>query len=78
MLRRGYNFFDGSTRLGRMDAGLFFITYVTDPRTHYIPIQNKVSRDAMAEYVQHTGSAIFAVPPGAARGEYIGQRLFEG
>jgi deferrochelatase/peroxidase EfeB len=32
----------------------------------------------MAEYVQHTGSAIFAVPPGAARGEYIGQRLFEG
>jgi deferrochelatase/peroxidase EfeB len=77
MLRRGYNFFDGSTRLGRMDAGLFFIAYVTDPRTHYIPVQTKVSRDAMAEYVQHTGSAIFAVPPGVRRGEYVGQRLFE-
>ncbi|HEY9293837.1 MAG TPA: iron uptake transporter deferrochelatase/peroxidase subunit [Microlunatus sp.] len=76
MLRRGYNFFDGSTRLGRMDAGLFFMAYVIDPRTHYIPIQNKVSRDAMAEYLQHTGSAIFAVPPGTRPGEYVGQALF--
>ncbi len=77
MLRRGYNFFDGSTRLGRMDAGLFFLAYVTDPRTHYIPIQTKVARDGMAEYVQHTGSAIFAVPAGIAPGGYIGQQLFE-
>ncbi|QDP94929.1 deferrochelatase/peroxidase EfeB [Microlunatus elymi] len=76
MLRRGYNFFDGSTRLGRMDAGLFFMAYVTDPRTHYIPIQNKVARDAMAEYLQHTGSAIFAIPPGTQPGQYVGQSLF--
>ncbi|SDS60999.1 iron uptake transporter deferrochelatase/peroxidase subunit [Microlunatus soli] len=77
MLRRGYNFFDGSNGLGRMDAGLFFMAYVTDPRTHYIPIQNKVSRDAMAEYLLHTGSAIFAVPPGVPKGGYVGQDLFE-
>lgn len=77
MLRRGYNFFDGSTGLGRMDAGLFFMAYVTDPRTHFIPIQNKVSRDAMAEYLVHTGSALFAVPPGVQPGDYIGQSLLE-
>ncbi|MBA8793827.1 deferrochelatase/peroxidase EfeB [Friedmanniella endophytica] len=76
MLRRGYNFVDGSTGLGRLDAGLFFLAYVTDPRTHYIPVQNKVSRDAMAEYVQHTGSGLFAIPPGVQQGQFVGQALF--
>jgi len=77
MLRRGYNFVDGSNGLGRMDAGLFFIAYVKDPRTHYIPVQNKIARgDGLSEYLQHTGSALFAVPPGAPEGGYLGQSLF--
>lgn len=77
MLRRGYNFVDGSNGLGRMDAGLFFLAYVCDPRTHYIPIQTKIARgDGMSEYLQHTGSALFAVPPGVAEGGYVGQALF--
>ena len=77
MLRRGYNFVDGSDRLGRMDAGLFFLAYVRDPRTQFIPIQTKLGLgDRLSEYIQHTGSALFAVPPGIAEGEYIGQSLF--
>jgi deferrochelatase/peroxidase EfeB len=77
MLRRGYNFVDGSNGLGRLDAGLFFIAYVRDPRTHYIPIQAKLGlQDGMSEYLQHTGSALFAVPPGVKPGEYLGQALF--
>ena len=77
MLRRGYNFVDGSTGLGRLDAGLFFLAYVIDPRTHFIPMQTKIGiGDAMSEYLQHTGSALFAVPPGVELGEYVGQALF--
>ena len=77
MLRRGYNFVDGSNGLGRMDAGLFFLAFVRDPRTHFIPIQTKIGRgDAMSEYLQHTGSALFAIPPGVAPGEFVGQTLF--
>jgi deferrochelatase/peroxidase EfeB len=77
MLRRGYNFVDGSDGLGRMDAGLFFLAYVRDPRTQFIPIQTKLGLgDMLSEYVQHTGSALFAVPPGIAHGEYVGQALF--
>ena len=77
MLRRGYNFVDGSDGLGRMDAGLFFLAYVGDPRTHFIPIQMKLGLgDGLSEYVQHTGSALFAIPPGLAQGEYVGQALF--
>lgn len=78
MLRRGYNFVDGSNDIGRMDAGLFFIAFVTDPRTHFIPMQTKIGiGDGMSEYLQHTGSALFAVPPGIPEGEYVGQSLFE-
>jgi deferrochelatase/peroxidase EfeB len=77
MLRRGYNFVDGSNGLGRMDAGLFFLAYVRDPRTHYIPMQTKIARhDGMSEYLQHTGSGLFAVPPGVRPGGYLGQALF--
>jgi deferrochelatase/peroxidase EfeB len=77
MLRRGYNFVDGSDGLGRLDAGLFFLAYVCDPRTHYIPIQMKLGMgDGLSEYVQHTGSALFAVPPGIAQGEHVGQAMF--
>ncbi|HEY6688121.1 MAG TPA: iron uptake transporter deferrochelatase/peroxidase subunit [Propionibacteriaceae bacterium] len=76
MLRRGYNFVDGSDGLGRMDAGLFFLAYVRDPRTHYIPIQMKLGMgDGLSEYVQHTGSALFAIPPGLAQGEHLGHAL---
>ena len=28
------------------------------------------------EYLQHTGSALFAVPPGVRPGEFVGQALF--
>jgi deferrochelatase/peroxidase EfeB len=77
MLRRGYNFVDGSDGLGRLDAGLFFLAYVRDPRTHFIPIQMKLGLgDGLSEYIQHTGSALFAVPAGIAQGGYVGEALF--
>jgi deferrochelatase/peroxidase EfeB len=77
MLRRGYNFVDGSNALGGLDAGLFFLAFVRNPDTHFIPIQMKMAaQDALMEYLQVTGSALFAVPPGIGHGEYVGQSLF--
>ncbi|HET7304223.1 MAG TPA: iron uptake transporter deferrochelatase/peroxidase subunit [Segeticoccus sp.] len=77
ILRRGYNYTDGNDALGRLDAGLFFIVFVRDPGRQYVPMQTKLSRDdAMMEYLQHTGSGLWAVPPGVRRGEFVGQALF--
>jgi deferrochelatase/peroxidase EfeB len=77
LLRRGYNFTDGSDALGRLDAGLFFIAFVRDPDRHYIPMQLQLaSKDGLMEYLQHTGSGLWAVPPGVREGEYVGQALF--
>jgi deferrochelatase/peroxidase EfeB len=65
ILRRGYNFTDGSDGFGHLDAGLFFIAFVRNPDTSFIPMQMELSRrDALNEYITHTGSAIFAIPPG--------------
>lgn len=77
MLRRGYNFVDGTTELGGLDAGLFFIAFVRDPRTGFIPVQTAMARsDLLMEYLRFTSSALFAVPPGVAPGEHVGQALF--
>ena len=77
MLRRGYNFTDGTNGLGRLDAGLFFLAYVRDPERQYVPMQNKLSRsDPMMEYLEHTGSGHFAVPPGVRPGSSWGETLF--
>jgi deferrochelatase/peroxidase EfeB len=77
LLRRGYNFVDGNDDLGRLNAGLFFICFQRDPRDQFVPLQLNLSKnDAMNEYLRHIGSGIFAVPPGAADGSYVGARLF--
>ena len=75
LLRRGYNFADGNDQLGRLDAGLFFISFQRSPE-QFIAIQRSLARDAMNEYISHVGSAIFAVPPGARAGQSIGESLF--
>ncbi|WP_186777200.1 iron uptake transporter deferrochelatase/peroxidase subunit [Streptomyces salinarius] len=64
LLRRGYSFTDGTDGLGRLDAGLFFLAYQRDVRTGFIRVQRNLATDALNEYIQHVGSAVFAVPPG--------------
>ncbi|MFI5730684.1 iron uptake transporter deferrochelatase/peroxidase subunit [Kribbella sp. NPDC051587] len=77
LLRRGYNFVDGSDGLGRLDAGLFFLAYQRDPRKQFIPIQKQLARsDTMNEYIHHVGSGIFACPGGVTPGSYWGEKLF--
>jgi deferrochelatase/peroxidase EfeB len=76
LLRRGYNFVDGNDSLGRLDAGLFFISYQRRPQS-FTTVQLGLARnDALNEYLKHVGSALFAVPPGAAKGSYVGAPLF--
>jgi deferrochelatase/peroxidase EfeB len=79
ILRRGYSYTDGiDADTGLLDAGLFFIAYQKDPRTQFIPIQTRLGQhDLLNEYIRHTGSALFAVPPGLrGPGDYYGKVLF--
>ncbi|MEV5439529.1 iron uptake transporter deferrochelatase/peroxidase subunit [Streptomyces sp. NPDC052682] len=77
ILRRGYSFTDGTDGLGRLDAGLFFLAYQRDPRTGFIRIQRNLATDALNEYIQHVGSAVFAIPPGVRdQADWWGRTLF--
>jgi deferrochelatase/peroxidase EfeB len=75
ILRRGYSFTDGFDEVtGQLDAGLFFICFQRDP-DQFERIQRNLSGDILNEYIFHTSSAVFAVPPGIEEGAYVGEAL---
>ncbi|MFD6026744.1 iron uptake transporter deferrochelatase/peroxidase subunit [Streptomyces griseoluteus] len=79
MLRRPFSFHDGYDADGTPDAGLLFICWQADPLRGFVPVQRKLDRgDALSRYLRHEASGLFAVPGGATKGEYVGQRLLEG
>jgi deferrochelatase/peroxidase EfeB len=77
ILRRGYSFTDGvDESLGELEAGLFFIAFQRDPEKQFVAIQRRLGQfDSLNEYIKHVGSALFAVPPGAKPGGYVGETL---
>lgn len=78
MLRRPFSYHDGFRDDGAPDAGLLFIAWQADPQRGFVPVQRKLDRgDALSRFIRHEASALFAVPGGPAKGEYVGQRLLE-
>ena len=76
-MRRGYSFTDGVDPVrGTLLGGLFFLAFMKRPE-QFITLQQKLgTHDALNEYIQHIGSALFAVPPGLRRGQNWGDSLF--
>lgn len=61
---------------GTIDVGLLFCAYGNDPDGQFIPAQQKSAEsDRLNEFVQHTGSAIFAMLPGFGADGYLGDTL---
>ncbi|WP_010540774.1 Dyp-type peroxidase [Dietzia alimentaria] len=79
MLRRPYNYDDPPERGEMSNSGLLFTAYQADPVRTYIPVQQRLAeQDALNTWTIPIGSAVFALPPGAPEGGYVGQGLFEG
>ena len=88
ILRRSYSYDNGLSYIAErwppwhqgmeFDAGLLFISYQRDPRTGFVKIFDKMSKfDMMNQFVTHVGGGVFACPPGAKEGGFIGQPLFD-
>lgn len=88
ILRRSYSYNDSTDfyierwppwrQETEYDAGLVFVAHQSDPRKGFIPINERLSKfDMMNQFTTHVGSGIFACPPGAREGSYIGAGLFE-
>ena len=76
IFRRGYSFHDGLDATGEYNAGLVFISFQRDARRQFIPLQTRLAAsDALNEYITHTASAIFVIPPGTTAAGYIGETL---
>jgi dye decolorizing peroxidase len=79
ILRRSFSYHDGFEADGTPDTGLLFVCWQADPLRGFVPVQRKLDRgDALSQFIRHEASGLFAVPGGAAKGEYVGQRLLEG
>ncbi|WP_240333928.1 Dyp-type peroxidase [Rothia sp. ZJ932] len=90
ILRRPYNYDlpvaaasgisqHGDTAGGISQSGLIFCSYQVDPLAQFVPIQRRLATlDMLNTWTVPIGSAVFALPPGCAPGQYIGQQLFEG
>ncbi len=78
MLRRGFNYADGVDPVTeQLDVGLAFISFQRDPQRQFVAVQRRLADlDALSKHLQTTGSAIFACPPGARPGGYVGEALF--
>jgi deferrochelatase/peroxidase EfeB len=88
ILRRSYSYDNGLSFVAErwppwrqgmeIDAGLLFVCYQRDPRTGFVKIFETMAKfDMINQFTTHIGGGLFACPPGAAPGQFIGQRLFE-
>ncbi len=68
-MRRGYSSTDGIDPVaGTLLGGLFFIAFMKDPGQVVTLHQRLGTTDALNEYIEHTGSSLFACPPRLAPG----------
>ncbi|GAA3155450.1 iron uptake transporter deferrochelatase/peroxidase subunit [Planomonospora alba] len=58
------------------DTGMLFCAYLRDP-ADFIRAQRKMAAaDRLNAFIQHTGSAVFAIPPAAEPGRHLAAALF--
>ncbi|MET4224267.1 Dyp-type peroxidase [Oerskovia enterophila] len=79
-LRRAYSYDDApdvTTDPGALSSsGLVFVTFQADVDRQFVPVQRRLDEvDLLNEWTTPIGSAVFAVPPGCAEGEFLGQPL---
>lgn len=58
------------------DAGLLFVSFQADPQAFIDAQEQMAASDRLTAFIVAEGSAVFAVPPGAAEGGFVGEALF--
>lgn len=59
----------------RYDSGVLFCAYLRDP-AEFVSLQRKLDKsDRLNAFIRHTGSAIFAIPPGTQPGKHVASAL---
>lgn len=77
MMRRGYSYRGQALPDGTVDQGLLFLSFQKDPRTSFVPVQQRLSeQDALTPFTRTTGSGVFAILPGVrGSSDWLGSGL---
>ncbi|MCT1998646.1 Dyp-type peroxidase, partial [Brachybacterium muris] len=60
------------------ESGQVFVSFQADLEGQFLPIQRRLAElDLLNQWLTPIGSAVFAIPPGCAEGEYLGQSVLE-
>ena len=60
------------------EAGQIFCSFQADIEGQFLPIQRRLAElDLLNQWTTPIGSAVFAIPPGCAEGEFLGQSVLE-
>lgn len=77
IIRRGFNFDDGYSAEGEKQSGLVFISFQANLK-NYLDIQSRLNEvDDLNRWTTPTGSALFIVPAGIEKGDYLGSAFFK-
>ncbi|MGG1664325.1 Dyp-type peroxidase [Brevibacillus sp. NRS-1366] len=79
ILRRSYSYFEGIDPMTHnLNAGLFFISFQQSVRKQLVPMLSLLAtHDALNPFISTVSSSVFACPPGAGEGGFIGEQLFK-
>ncbi|WP_087486093.1 Dyp-type peroxidase [Brachybacterium massiliense] len=60
------------------EAGQVFVSFQADLNGQFLPIQRRLDAlDLLNQWTTPIGSAVFAIPPGCAEGDYVGRSVLE-
>lgn len=80
ILRRGLNYTHIDEVGGEpvASAGLIFLAFQANIANQFVPIQQRLDEnDALNDWTRAIGSAVFAIPGGFAKNDWIARALFE-
>ena len=78
IFRRPYNY-DEAPAPGAgavSESGQIFVSFQADLEEQFLPIQRRLDTlDLLNQWTTPIGSAVFAIPPGCAEGEFLGESV---